>query len=196
MGMRIGKVTQVFQNTGRIKVLYEDEGNTSLQLPMLTMNQEYSMPSVGEMVITMHMENGSSKGFVIGTYYGGGMQPKANTGYRKDFGGNAYVICRNGAYRLLAGSVNLLGSGAALNLKGKASLVGSEVTIGSKSEDEDAEPDVYLKITSDEAELKTKTLIIDADNMTLKCSYGEETFENIMRRIERIEDQLGLPHTI
>lgn len=221
MRMRVGKVTQIFPNTGKIQVLYEDEGNASLQLSMITMNQEYSMPTVGDRVLTMHMENGSSKGFVLGTYYGGGMQPKANSGYRKDFGGNAYVICKNGAYRLSAGSVTLLGGGAALNLKGKASLVGSEVTIGSgDSEDEGAEPDVYLKITSDEAEikaatkiniesdtganltldseseLKAPTLVIEADDLTLKCSYGEETFENILKRIERIEDQLGLPHTI
>lgn len=237
MRMRVGKVTQIFPNTGKIQVLYEDEGNASLQLSMITMNQEYSMPTVGDRVLTMHMENGSSKGFVLGTYYGGGMQPRANSGYRKDFGGNAYVICKSGAYRLSAGSVTLLGGGAALNLKGKASLVGSEVTVGSgDSEDEDTEPDVYLKITSDtaevkatekislnsdneaevkaaakidiasdtganltldsESELKAPTLVIEADDLTLKCSYGEETFENILKRIERIEDQLGLPHTI
>ncbi len=237
MRMRVGKVTQVFPNTGKMQVLYEDEGNASLQLPMITMNQEYFMPTVGDRVLTMHMENGSSKGFVLGTYYGGGMQPKANTGYRKDFGGGAYVICRSGAYRLSAGSVTLLGGGASLNLKGKASLMGSEVTVGSgDSEDEDAEPDVYLKITSEkaevkaadkielnsdneigmqaaamieiisdtgasmtldsESEIKAPTLVIDADDLTLKCSYGQETFKNILKRIERIEDQLGLPHTI
>ena len=102
--------------------------------------------------------------------------------------------------------------------------------------DEDAEPDVYLKITSEkaevkaadkielnsdneigmqaaamieiisdtgasmtldsESEIKAPTLVIDADDLTLKCSYGQETFKNILKRIERIEDQLGLPHTI
>ena len=66
MRMRVGKVTQIFPNTGKIKVLYEDEGNASLQLSMITMNQEYSMPTVGDRVLTMHMENGSSKGFVLG----------------------------------------------------------------------------------------------------------------------------------
>lgn len=237
MRMRVGKVTEVFPNTGKVKVLYEDEGNASLQLSMITMNQEYSMPTVGDRVLTMHMENGSSKGFVLGTYYGGGMQPKANTGYRKDFDGGAYATCRSGAYRLSAGSIALLGGGAGLNLKGIASLIGSEVTVGSgDSEDEGAEPDVYLKIDSEkaeikaadkielnsdneigmqaaamieitsdtgasitldaESEIKAPTLLIDADDLTLKCSYGQETFENILKRIERIEDMLGLPHTI
>lgn len=174
MRMRVGKVTQVYPDTGKVQVLYEDEGNASLQLSMITMNQEYFMPAVGDRVLTMHMENGSSKGFVLGTYYGGGTQPKANTGYRKDFDGGAYAVCRNGAYRLSAGSIALLGGGA---------------------EDADSEPDVYLKIDS-ESEIKAPTLLIDADDLTLKCSYGQETFENILKRIERIEDMLGLPHTI
>ena len=90
--MRIGKVTNIYPTTGKIKVMYEDERSASLPLSMLTMNQEYSMPAVGDKVVTVHMANGSSKGFVLGTYYGGGMQPKANAGYRKDFGSGAYVI--------------------------------------------------------------------------------------------------------
>ena len=235
MRMRIGKVTKIFPNTGKIQVVYEDENNASLQLSMITMNQEYSMPTVGDKVLTMHMENGSSKGFVLGTYYGGGMQPKANSGYRKDFGGGAFATCRSGAYRLSAGSINLSGGGASLSLKGDAGLIGDEVIIGSAAASEDenteeVEPDVYLKITDEEAdlkavskisilaesgpveiiseeaeahllldaesELKAVTLLIEADDLTFRCSYGEETFENILKRIERIEDQLVLPHTI
>lgn len=225
MRMRVGKVTQVFPRTGKMKVVYEDENNASLQLSMLTMNQEYLMPQVGDKVVTMHMENGSSKGFVLGTYYGGGMQPKANSGYRKDFGGGAYATCLSGAYRLSAGSVDISGGGAKFSLKGKAGLFGTEVQISSAASSEDEESgeevaDVYLKITEDEAELKAiakimitsdteaylildseselkaVSLLIDADDLTLKCSYGKETFENILKRIERIENALGLPHTI
>lgn len=136
MGVRIGKVTNVYPDTGKVKVMYEDEGNASLPLPMLTMNQEYSMPVVGDWVITVHMENGSSKGFVLGTYYGGSIQPKTDTGYRKDFGEGVYVTCRDGKYLLSAGEV------------------------------------------------------------VLKCHYGEITLKEMMQRIERIEDRLGLPHTL
>lgn len=221
MRMRVGRVTQIYPSTGKMQVLYEDEGNASLKLSMITMNQEYSMPSVGEKVLTMHMENGSSKGFVLGTYYGGGTQPKANVGYRKDFGSGAYATCVGGGYTLSAGSVKHLGGGASLNLNGTASLVGSEVMVGSgDSEDEGSEPDVYLKIDSANAEIKATgkielksdtgaeitidsdskikapKLLVDASDLTLKCSYGQETFENVLKRIERIEDMLGLPHTI
>lgn len=240
---RVGKVTNVYPSTGKLKVMYEDENCASLPLAMLTMNQEYSMPEVGDWVVTMHMENGSSKGFVLGTYYGGGTQPKANSGYRKDFKGGAYVVCNGGAYTLSAGSVSIKGSsrasvsggGAAVSLDGDASLVGMTVIIGSAaaSGDEDsgeAWPDVYLKITEEEAELKAMTgIVIEADSgpvevkstaaeaslmldtdtilkatsvtveaeeIALQCSYGTITVEEIMKRMERIEDQLGLPHTI
>lgn len=232
--MRIGKVTNIYPTTGKIKVMYEDAKNASLPLAMLTMNQEYSMPSVGDRVVTMHMENGSSKGFVLGTYYGGGMQPKANSGYRKDFGPDAYAVCKGGQYRLSAKEIALTGNGqSSLVLKDSASLIGTEVRIGcavGSKEGEELEPEVYMKLTEEEMELgavsklnllcetggveivssgsdahllldteseiKAERLSIATKNLTLKCSYGEETLENILRRIERIEDHMGLPHTI
>lgn len=143
MNIRIGRVTKVLPSGGKVKVLYEDEKNTSLPLPMLTMNNEYSMPAVGDRVTTIHMGNGSSKGFVLGTFYGGDTKPKAKSGYRKDFGDDAYITCDDGKYILKA----------------------SKVTI-------------------------------EADEITLKCAYGNITVSEIMKRLERIEDKLNLPHTV
>ena len=143
MYMRIGKVTNIYPAIGKIKVLYEDEKSASLPLSMLSMNDEYSMPAVGEKVVTVHMANGSSKGFVLGTYYSGEKHPKANSGYRKDFGNDAYVACVDGKYLL-----------------------------------------------------KATNVIVESDNITLKSSYGELTVEELMKRLERIEEQLGLTHTI
>lgn len=219
---RVGKVTNIYPSTGKVKVMYEDEKSASLPLSMLTMNQEYSMPAIGERVVTMHMENGSSKGFVLGTYYGGGMQPKANSGYRKDFGG-AYAVCQGGAYMLSAGSLLLKGEdkaavkggSAGLTLDENAVLVGSEVMLGSAQaaeSEETAKPESYLKITEDAAEvkavseiriesetelrLKSVHVLAEAEEITLQCSYGTITVEELMKRLKRIEDQLGLPHTI
>lgn len=84
MGVRIGKVTQIFPKEGKVKVVYEDTGNASLKLNVLTYNNEYLMPEVGDIVLTLHMEVGSSVGFCLGTYYGS-VAPKAQKGYRKDF---------------------------------------------------------------------------------------------------------------
>lgn len=143
MYLRVGKVTNIYPTTGKIKVMYEDERCASLPLSMLTMNNEYSMPAVGDKVVTAHMANGSSKGFVLGTYYGGGKQPRANAGYHKELGGDAYIACVGGEYILKATGVT-----------------------------------------------------VEAEEITLKCSYGEITVEELMKRLERIEDQLGLPHEL
>ncbi|MCM1189797.1 MAG: hypothetical protein NC541_10945 [bacterium] len=150
MRTRIGKVTNVYPTTGKVKVMYEDEESPSLPLSMLTMNQEYSMPAVGDRVVTIHLESGSSKGFVLGTYYGGNMLPKASAGYRKDFGKDAYIVCKDGAYELSAKSVVI----------------------------------------------KARNIVLEADEITLKCSYGEIAVEELIRRMERIEDQLELSHTV
>ena len=158
MYLRIGKVTNVYPSAGKVKVMYEDERNVSLPLAMLTMNNEYSLPAVGDRVVTLHMANGSSKGFVLGTYYGGGKQPKANAGYRKDFDGGAYAVSRNGAYLLLAAGIDLEAEG--------------------------------------EAALKGINIIIEGDSIDFKCAGGTISAEDMIKRLERIEDALGLPHTI
>ena len=44
--------------------------------------------------------------------------------------------------------------------------------------------------------IKASSITLEGDTVTLKCSYGTVTVEEIMKRLERIEDQLGLPHTI
>ena len=199
MYMRIGKVTNIYPTTGKIKVMYEDERCASLPLSMLTMNQEYSMPAVGDKVVTVHMANGSSKGFVLGTYYGGGMQPKANAGYRKDFGGGAYATCNGGTYTLKATQATISGSGAKVSLGDDVVLTGlTDVMIESESGSVDiksAAADSQLLLDTNTV-LKASNVTIEAEGVTLKCSYGEITVEELMKRLERIEDQLGIPHTI
>lgn len=138
---RVGKVTNIYPDTGRVKVMYEDSKSASLPLAMLTMNGEYSMPKIGDRVVALHLENGSSKGFVIGTYYGGGMLPKANAGYRKDFDEMAYIVCNDGSYLL-----------------------------------------------------KAKDIVLEAGAVTLQCAYGKVTLEELLKRLERIEEHLSLPH--
>lgn len=244
---RVGKVTKIYPGEGRVKVTFEDSGSSSLPLAMLTMNKEYSMPSVGDRVVTLHMDNGTSKGFVLGTYYGGGMQPRASSGYRKDFSSGAYATCSGGAYTLKGSTVKIQGSGASVSLSSIASLIGSKATVGSGSTEE-GDPETYFRASADKAEVKSASDVsveaeggevavkssttvtiegtggavqvkgtggagevdIDTDttikassvtieasgDLTLKCGYGTISVEEIMKRLERIEDQLGLPHTV
>lgn len=93
--LRIGRVTNVYPE-GRVKVQYEDLGSTSKPLSMLTFNREYSLPKVGERVITLHMDNSPSKGFVLGTYFdGGGIPAIASSGYKKELD-NASISSEGG----------------------------------------------------------------------------------------------------
>lgn len=158
MYIRIGKVTNIYPSAGKVKVMYEDEKNTSLPLPMLTMNREYSMPKTGDKVLVLHRENGSSKGFVLGTYYGGGMQPKANQGYRKDFGDNAHASCVDDEYCLQAEKITL---------------------------QDNAEEAVI--IIDNDIVIKAGNVTIEADEITFQCSYGTITVAEIMKRLEKLE---------
>lgn len=189
MSIRIGKVTKVYPAEGRVVVTFEDRESSSMPLAVLAMNHEYSMPQVGERVVTLHLDNGRSKGFVLGGYYGGGSQPRASSGYRKDFSSGVNAVCTGGAYTLSGTTLKLLGSGASVSIGSSASMVGSEAIMGSGASDDGGEPAAYVKTTADSVEIK-------ADLITLKCSYGTITVEEMMKRLERIEDQLGLPHTI
>lgn len=112
MTIRVGKVTNVYPKSGRVKVLYEDTNNTSVRLPLLTFNNEYKMPVVGSYVLTAHLQNGSSKGFVLGTYWSDNNSP-AESGigvYRKDMGGGVYARSSNGTYKLYASDIQLVAS--------------------------------------------------------------------------------------
>ncbi len=100
MALRVGSVTNVFPETATLEVTYEDLGVTTLPLPMITMNREFSMPEVGDMVLVEHLENGMSEGFVIGTYYNEELLPKTEKDYRKEFGKEGYIEEGEGEYKL------------------------------------------------------------------------------------------------
>lgn len=90
MIVRVGKVTNTYPDKGKVKVLYEDRNQTSAEIPMITFNNEYTMPSVGDRVVTLHMENGSSKAFCLGTYWNANKLPPESE-YKKDIGDGAYI---------------------------------------------------------------------------------------------------------
>lgn len=95
MIVRVGKVTNVYPVKGKVKVLYEDRNQASAEIPMLTFNEEFKMPAVGDRVLTLHMENGKSKAFCLGTYWNANKVPP-EARYRKDLGDGAYIE-RNGS---------------------------------------------------------------------------------------------------
>lgn len=105
--IRVGEVIKVFPSEGKVQVSYQDTDSSSLPLPMVAYGNEYLMPKIGDMVVTLHFQNGSSKGVCLGTYYGGDNSPKATSGYRKDVGEDAYMEFKNGILKLKADTISL-----------------------------------------------------------------------------------------
>lgn len=103
--LRVGTVTNVYPDTGKVKVYYEDTESSSLPLPMISMNKEQSMPEAGDTVITLHMTNGSSQGFCLGTYFDDDYE--GSTKYTKEFDNKAYVECDEGKYILRCEGITL-----------------------------------------------------------------------------------------
>lgn len=131
MIVRVGDVIKVFPSEGKVQVSFADTSSSSLPLPLMTFGNEYSMPKVGDTVITLHMENGSSRGVCLGTYYGGGTEPAASSGYRKDFEpGKSFIKSNNGE------------------------------------------------------------LTIDAKQIKLKCDYGTVSVEDLIKKLDDIEERL------
>ena len=116
MIIRIGKVTNIYPDEGKVQVYYEDRKQTSTEIPMLTFNNEYVMPSVGDMVVTLHMEVGSSKAFCLGTYWNAKRLPQTTSKYRKDLGDGAYIEQTNSEVKIYAPALVLSSSAGTVDI--------------------------------------------------------------------------------
>lgn len=68
--IRVGKVSSINYEAGMARVTYRDKDDTVTgEFPILTNNDEYRMPQVGQDVVVAHMSNGSSRGAIIGTLW-------------------------------------------------------------------------------------------------------------------------------
>lgn len=68
--IRVGRVSSVNYETGMLRVTYRDKDDSvTSEFPMVTNNDEYRMPQIGQDVVVMHMSNGSSRGAVIGSIW-------------------------------------------------------------------------------------------------------------------------------
>ena len=68
--IRVGRVSSINYEAGMARVAYRDKDNTVTgEFPILTNNDEYRMPRVGQDVVVAHMSNGSSRGAIIGTLW-------------------------------------------------------------------------------------------------------------------------------
>lgn len=115
--IRIGRVSSVNYETGMARVTYRDKDETvTSEFPMITNNEEYRMPEIGQQVLVAHLSNGSSRGAIIGTVWNQKNAPKESGKglYRKDLSAYkdaAYVRYSDetGEYLVKAANLHLNG---------------------------------------------------------------------------------------
>lgn len=89
--IRIGSVSSIDYENGRVKVLFKDKDNTvSDFLPMLS--SEYFMPKINDLVVCLFI-NGTQKGFCLGKYFSKSNIPveSGNGVYYKDLFGEGFI---------------------------------------------------------------------------------------------------------
>ncbi len=141
--LRIGKVSGIDYDNGMIRVLYTDRDEAvTKSLPMLTFNDEYRMPQVGDYVLVGHLSNGMEAGYVMGTFWSTSNDPgrSGKDVYRKEFAhrkGEAYIDYDGGEKKLelhgdnisFSGSdIDTVGDTVSMEAAGAAALKGNTVT--------------------------------------------------------------------
>lgn len=86
--IRVGRVSSINYEEGTVKVFYSDKDNSVTKDIPYIMNGEYRMPNIDDMVLVLHLSNGSSMGIVVGTFWNGNNKPiESGKGlYRKELG--------------------------------------------------------------------------------------------------------------
>lgn len=147
--IRIGRVSDVNYEDGMLRVTYRDKDESvTSDFPMLTNNDEYRMPQVGQHVIVAHLSNGSSRGVVIGTIWNAKNVPNetGETLYRKDFSRE-----KNAAYERYSddtGEYLLKVANIHLNGVNKALLDAPEVEIAAN---------IFILVQTEKLEVKAGT---------------------------------------
>lgn len=119
---RIGNISAVNPEKGTAKVHYTDTGNTTSDLPIFKLCDEFNVPEVGDQVIVIHLSNDSSSGVILGKFWDETNPPKITRGYRKGFEGESYEMVQAGTYTLHADEIVLDGKEGSMTLSQILSL--------------------------------------------------------------------------
>lgn len=100
--IRIGKISKIDYENGMAEVTYPDMDNAvTAPFPILSLNDEYKAPLIGEEVLVLHLSNWTANGVILGPYWNVA-NPPAVSGekvYRKEFSktpGQAYIQFKDG----------------------------------------------------------------------------------------------------
>lgn len=110
--IRVGRVSKIDYDNGMVAVTYPDlDDSVTSFLSVVSFNDEYKMPEVGDEVLVVHLSSGQSRGLVLGHYWNK-TNLSEHTGpgvYRKEFGhsyGEAYMDY-DGELEIYAPSIRL-----------------------------------------------------------------------------------------
>lgn len=110
--IRVGRVSKIDFDNGMVAVTYPDlDDSVTSFLSVVSFNDEYKMPEVGDEVLVVHLSSGQSRGLVLGHYWNK-TNLSEHTGegvYRKEFGqdyGEAYMDY-DGELEIYAPSIRL-----------------------------------------------------------------------------------------
>jgi len=84
--IRIGRISSINYEAGKVRVLYQDrDKEVTPEIPLLC--DEYYMPKRDDLVMVLHLPNGSTAGCVLGRLWSEqNKPPESGEGlYRKDF---------------------------------------------------------------------------------------------------------------
>ena len=130
--IRQGKVSAVNYATGMVRVVYHDKDDSvTREIPMLS--DEYNMPAPGDLVLVLHLSNGTEAGVVMGRPWSGKHKPPEGAAglYRKELArtsGEAMIRYKGGVLTIKAsktveeGDVEVTGN---LAVKGNLTVTGT-----------------------------------------------------------------------
>ena len=119
--IRVGCVSKINEE-GTIEVTYPDRDDAVTDpFPVLSFNDEYKMPEIGQDVLVLHLSNGSALGIVLGPYWNKDNKPAVSGKdvYRKEMAqtpGKAYAQYKDGTVELRGPAVRLTCSSGAITV--------------------------------------------------------------------------------
>ncbi len=185
--IRVGRVSSINYESGMIRVTYHDKDDSvTAEYPLLTNNDEYIMPEVGQDVIVTHLSNGSSRGAIIGTLWNKKHIPH-ETGkglYRKELSRKkdaAYIRYsdENGEYLLKVANIHLNGVNKTI-LDGPRLEISANISMLLEAEDMHIDTEELLltggKLSAINADVKADINIAQREN-TLEAEILKATLE-------------------
>lgn len=109
-GIRTGYVSSVNAAAGKIRVAYTDSATgDSAEMPYFSFGGIYKMPQKGQMVLCLHLSNGSSSGIVLGAFWNDVNIPPVSgeNAFWMDLAAGAFLKAVGGAVTLKGSSITL-----------------------------------------------------------------------------------------